>query len=170
MVDGERLFGNGLPLPSGPLREPVSRLASVDAAVVNGGASDRVGAPRQFPMTLGRECFVSLSGEEADPASFALASRGRRVVAVAGISNPSRFFSHLERLGVFADKRAFPDHYLYQPGDLRLPRRPRRHDGEGRGKMRGLRRSAHVVPAGRGDAAPEFDAFLRDRTAKPAPR
>ncbi len=45
VVDGERGFGNGLPLPSGPLREPVSRLRSVDAAVVNGGNSDAVPAP-----------------------------------------------------------------------------------------------------------------------------
>lgn len=171
VVDGERLFGNGLPLPSGPLREPVARLASVDAAVVNGGSSDRVGAPRQFPMALGRECFVSLSGEEADPAAFALAARGRRVVAVAGIGNPSRFFSHLERLGVFADKRAFPDHHLYQPGDLRLPHADLVVMTEkdavkcvafADSRMWFLRVEAMLPP--------EFDAFLRDRTARPAPR
>lgn len=121
VIDGERGFGNGLPLPSGPLREPVSRLREVDCAVVNGGYSDRVGAPRQFAMALAGERFVSFSGEELAPAEFALASRGRRVVAVAGIGNPSRFFAHLGRLGVAADRRPFPDHFHFQPGDLRLP-------------------------------------------------
>jgi tetraacyldisaccharide 4'-kinase len=169
VVDGERLFGNGLPLPSGPLRESVSRLAEVDAAVVNGGHSDRVGAPRQFAMALGRERFVSLAGEEADPAAFALAARGRRVAMVAGIGNPGRFFSHLERLGIFGERHPFPDHHHYQAADLRLPH-------------------ADVVVMTEKDAVkclafadarlwflrveailpPEFDAFLRERTA-PAP-
>jgi tetraacyldisaccharide 4'-kinase len=121
VVDGERGFGNGLPLPSGPLREPVSRLREVDCVVVNGGNSDRVPAPRQFAMTLAGERFVSFSGEEQSPAEFALAVRGRRVAAVAGIGNPARFFAHLVRLGVSAEKRPFPDHHLFQPGDLRLP-------------------------------------------------
>jgi tetraacyldisaccharide 4'-kinase len=122
VVDGERGFGNGLPLPSGPLREPVSRLKEVDAVVVNGGWSDTVPAARQFAMTLGRERFASLSGsEELSPQEFALATRGRSVVAMAGIGNPERFFEHLSRLGVAARRIAFADHHHYQPADLKLP-------------------------------------------------
>lgn len=121
VVDGERGFGNGLPLPSGPLREPVSRLREVDCAVVNGGHSDVVPAPRQFAMHLSGERFVSFTGEELSPQEFALAARGRRVTAVAGIGNPARFFAHLSRLGVGAERRPFPDHHHFQPGDLRLP-------------------------------------------------
>ena len=37
VIDGTRGFGNGYCLPSGPLREPVSRLKTVDMIVVNGG-------------------------------------------------------------------------------------------------------------------------------------
>jgi tetraacyldisaccharide 4'-kinase len=121
VVDGERGFGNGLPLPSGPLREPVSRLREVDCAVVNGGNSDRVPAPRQFAMRLAGECFVSFAGEELAPAEFALAARGRRVAAVAGIGHPARFFAHLVRLGVSVERHPFPDHHHFQPGELRLP-------------------------------------------------
>jgi tetraacyldisaccharide 4'-kinase len=139
VVDGERGFGNGLPLPSGPLREPVSRLAKVDCAVVNWGPRGReapgfvqgreapglmtgaVPAPRQFAMQLGHERFVSFSGAEAAPAEFALATRGRRIAAVAGIGYPGRFFAHLAGLGVFAETRAFADHHHFQPSDLKLP-------------------------------------------------
>jgi tetraacyldisaccharide 4'-kinase len=122
VVDGERGFGNGLLLPSGPLREPVSRLRSVAAAVVNGGESDVAAAPRQFAMRLGRERFVALaSNQELSPQEFALAARGRSVVAVAGIGNPARFFDHLERLGVAARRIAFHDHHAFQPQDLKLP-------------------------------------------------
>ncbi len=121
VVDGERRFGNGLPLPSGPLREPVSRLRTVDAAVVNGGYSDTVPAPRQFAMTLAGERFVSFSGQDLSPEEFALAARGRRIAAVAGIGNPARFFAHLVRLGVAPERHPFPDHHHYQPAELRLP-------------------------------------------------
>ena len=171
VVDGERLFGNGLPLPSGPLREPVSRLAEVDAAVVNGGVSDQVSAPRQFAMTLGHERFVSLAGEEAEPAAFALAARGRRVALVAGIGNPGRFFSHLGRLGVFGDRHPFPDHHPYQASDLRLPGTDLVVMTEkdavkclafADARLWFLRVEA-ILP-------PEFDAFLRERTAPAAAR
>ena len=122
VIDGERRFGNGLLLPAGPLREPVSRLAQVDAAVVNGGASDTFAAPRQFAMQLGRERFVAVAGnQELSPGEFALAARGRTVVAIAGIGNPQRFFEHVAMLGVQARPIAFADHYAYQPADLKLP-------------------------------------------------
>jgi tetraacyldisaccharide 4'-kinase len=39
VVDGTRGFGNGLSLPAGPLREPPSRLRSVDAIVINGNGA-----------------------------------------------------------------------------------------------------------------------------------
>jgi tetraacyldisaccharide 4'-kinase len=122
VVDRERRFGNGLLLPSGPLREPVKRLRSVDAVVVNGGHDDAVPGARQFPMRLGRERFAALaSNEELSPEQFALRARGRSVVAIAGIGHPPRFFEHLERLGVSARTHAYPDHHAFQPAELKLP-------------------------------------------------
>jgi tetraacyldisaccharide 4'-kinase len=137
VVDGERLFGNGLPLPAGPLREPVARLQSVDAVVVNGGGSEKVmgdrgreragnheklPGPRQFAMHLGRETFVSLAnGEERSPDEFALALRGHAVAMVAGIGHPERFFEHLARLGIHGKRHAFADHHAFQPPELKLP-------------------------------------------------
>ncbi len=129
VVDGERGFGNGLPLPAGPLREPVSRLRTVDAAVVHGGPDPVAilrpapqGPRRQFAMRLGRERFVALTtGDERAPEEFALAVQGRAVAAIAGIGNPPRFFDHLAALGIRARTQAFPDHHMYQPRELKLP-------------------------------------------------
>ncbi len=122
LVDGERRFGNGLPLPSGPLREPLSRLREVDAVVVNGGAPIEAPCRRQFAMQLGGERFVALSGNRTyTPEEFALAARGRPVAAVAGTGNPQRFFEHLARLGIEARGIAFPDHHAFDARDLRLP-------------------------------------------------
>jgi tetraacyldisaccharide 4'-kinase len=127
VVDGERLFGNGLPLPAGPMREPLARLQSVDAIVMNGGASEKIMAqnvpgPRRFAMHLGRETFVSLAnGEERSPDEFALALRGHSVALVAGIGHPERFFEHLARLGIHGQRRPFADHHAFQPSELKLP-------------------------------------------------
>ncbi|HYC37353.1 MAG TPA: tetraacyldisaccharide 4'-kinase [Usitatibacter sp.] len=120
VVDGERRFGNGLLLPSGPLREPTKRLREVDAVILNGGGEEIAGA-RRFDMRLGRERFAALArNDELSAEEFALMARGRAVAAIAGIGNPDRFFEHLERLGIRARTRAFPDHHAFQPSELRL--------------------------------------------------
>jgi tetraacyldisaccharide 4'-kinase len=122
VVDAERGFGNRLPLPSGPLREPVARLRTVDAVVMNGGARDDIPGEHRYVMRLLGERFASLaSNQELGPAEFALAARGRSVVALAGIGNPRRFFEQLAALGVHARNIALDDHYLYQARDLKLP-------------------------------------------------
>jgi len=122
VVDGERGFGNRLPLPAGPLREPVARLRSVDAVVVNGAIRDDVPGERRFPMRLGAERFAALVGnQELGAEEFVLAARGRNVVALAGIGHPQRFFDHLEALGVRARVMPLPDHHHFQPRDLKLP-------------------------------------------------
>jgi tetraacyldisaccharide 4'-kinase len=112
LVDGLRRFGNGLLLPAGPLREPVSRLASVDAVVSNGGKA----AAGEYAMQLGGAQFYKL----LDPAASLPASAfaGRNVHAIAGIGHPQRFFTYLEQLGVSAQTHAFPDHHCYSPSDI----------------------------------------------------
>jgi tetraacyldisaccharide 4'-kinase len=119
VLDGERGCGNGMLLPAGPLREPVRRLRSVDALVVNGGA---LFAPATLPagvpavdMQLSGATFHALHDAQrtADPGHFA----GRAVCAIAGIGNPQRFFNHLHELGIVFTARSFPDHHTYTPAD-----------------------------------------------------
>lgn len=101
---------NGWPLPAGPLREPVSRLASVDAVVANGW-----GGKAPFRMRLEGDRFHRLGGDEVcTVAAFA----SRRLHAVAGIGEPLRFFDHLAALGLSFESHAFPDHHPYSAADL----------------------------------------------------
>jgi tetraacyldisaccharide 4'-kinase len=122
VVDAARGFGNGLMLPAGPLREPVARLAEVDA-VVRLVAPD---APRPPPAN-GRETVMTHApqplrpvrddGRVADPSAW----RGREVHAVAGIGHPQRFFGMVRAMGITAIEHAYPDHHRFTAGDLAFP-------------------------------------------------
>jgi tetraacyldisaccharide 4'-kinase len=46
--------------------------------------------------------------------------RGRDVHAVAGIGNPSRFFSYLRSRELHIIKHQFPDHHRFRPADVRF--------------------------------------------------
>jgi tetraacyldisaccharide 4'-kinase len=112
VVDGERGFGNGRLLPAGPLREPVSRLDSVDAVVVNGAGHVR---PAAIRMRLEPVAVVALR----DGARVALSAfAGRRAIAAAAIGNPGRFFALLRANGIEVDERTFPDHAHMTPAAL----------------------------------------------------
>jgi tetraacyldisaccharide 4'-kinase len=125
VIDGARGFGNGQLLPAGPLREGRWRLKKVNAVVVSHPGEDASALASGMPwygMRLTRERFVSLTtGEEYSPEEFALRARGQRMVHLAGIGHPQRFFDHLRRLGLAGRTLVFPDHHRYMPQDLRLP-------------------------------------------------
>lgn len=117
VVDGERRFGNGFPLPAGPLREPSRRLNRVDAVVVNGGLEPLAGitVPQYRMEYRAGELYNLLDPKRRVPPGF---FRGKRLAAVAGIGNPARFFATLEALGLAGVFRAFPDHHPFRPEDL----------------------------------------------------
>lgn len=119
VVDAARGFGNGQLLPAGPLREPVARLAQVDAIVVNGETTVS-GLPPEVPrysMRLTGNTAVRVGDtSQTRPAE---AFRSERVAAVAGIGNPDRFFRHLQALGIDCEAHPFPDHHRYTEDDLR---------------------------------------------------
>jgi tetraacyldisaccharide 4'-kinase len=119
VLDAARGTGNGWLLPAGPLREPATRLATVNAVVVNGEGPSRPlprGAPPALCMTLHGDRFFNLR----DPQQTVNAAHfsGRKVHAVAAIGNPARFFTHLRALGIDCDEHAFPDHHAFARSDL----------------------------------------------------
>ena len=105
-----RAFGNGFLLPAGPLREPRSRLGSVDA-VVSHESMVQGDAMKLEGETLHR---MTDARERRSVREFA----GEKVHAVAGIGHPNRFFLHLARLGVTPVPHPFPDHHPFRAEDL----------------------------------------------------
>ncbi len=101
-----RGHGNGWLLPAGPLREPVSRRS--DFYVVNGGTS--IASADTYRMQIiGKYAEQMIDRQQV----LALSSlQNKRVVAVAGIGHPERFFEMLRSQGVALESAlALPDHF-----------------------------------------------------------
>lgn len=109
VVDTQRRFGNGFCLPAGPLREPESRLDSVDLVVYHGVTDDDY----HFHLEFG-EAVNLASSEMRLPRLFA----GGPVHAVAGIGHPQRFFDQLRSHGLELIEHAYPDHHQFAAGDI----------------------------------------------------
>ena len=101
-------------LPSGRLREPLDAASSADCVLVPGSDDDvaRVAATfDRMPVFRMTSHFGPLQGIDAAAA--------KRVVAVAGIARPERFFTALRGQGYELVREVrFPDHHWYSPGDL----------------------------------------------------
>ena len=91
VVDAQRGFGNGQVIPAGPLREPVSDgLRRADVVLTIGDAPSAELQLNGCPTTHGRLV----------PLQTGMTWKGLRVLAFAGIGNPSKFFATLRALGV----------------------------------------------------------------------
>ena len=118
VVDSERGFGNGRLLPAGPLREPVSRLESVDFVVEHLPAARHEAADQGYYMYLKPGCLAQLHDDRTMPLDD-LAQRKSTVHAIAGISRPGRFFEMLNRLGISTVNHSFPDHHQFVRSDFK---------------------------------------------------
>lgn len=112
VIDGARRFGNRRLLPAGPLREPLSRLDSVDFRVCNGGLAHADEVSLHLREDGARRLLAP--AERVPLEQFAQ----RRVHAVAGIGNPQRFFDSLRACRIEVVAHAFADHHLFTPQDL----------------------------------------------------
>jgi tetraacyldisaccharide 4'-kinase len=120
IVFDERGIGNGWLLPAGPLREPLPRpgeiLNSVATAVIYNAAAPTTTLPgTRLHTRIGGAVDLAAwwQGEAAREEALA-ALQGRRIVAVAGMARPQRFFDMLRRAGLTFDELPQPDHHPYQ--------------------------------------------------------
>ena len=152
-----RGFGNGFMLPAGPLREPRTRLWTVDAVVAHG-----TGRVKGYAMRLeGDEVHRATDARERRPVkSFA----GQRVHAVAGIGDPQRFFRHLEERGVQVVPHPFPDHHPFRAADLEFgDQAPVLMTEKDAVKCKRFAQPQHWILPVRALPDPAFDAWLQRR-------
>lgn len=95
-----RRDNNGFCLPAGPLREPLSRLKSVDYVIND--------------LRIGHDGVYQLN-QVAQKKSL---TEFNTVHAVAGIAHPERFFSLLADAGLNVIKHPFPDHHSFSSEEL----------------------------------------------------
>ena len=120
VVDGSRGIGNGLLLPAGPMREPLSRIERVDQVLVNGRLTQE---PGTLPTGMQNAIEFQLVATEARRLNGSLTRpidrfAGTTVHAVAAIGNPHRFFDLLRGHGIQVIEHAFADHATLDPGKL----------------------------------------------------
>ena len=102
-VFDERGIGNGFMLPAGPLREPWPR--AVDLVLHSGESQAFPGYTAR--RGLGEQALRS-DGRRVNLAEL----RGHKLIAIAGIARPQRFFDMLRKRGLVLDQAlALPDHF-----------------------------------------------------------
>lgn len=113
VIDSHKKFGNGFLFPAGPLREPRSRLKSVDMIITNGESHNK----DYFSLKVEAAGIINLV--DNDKRVSAEYFSNKQLIAMAGIGNPERFFKTLSQLGLSYLKHPLPDHYHYTIADFK---------------------------------------------------
>lgn len=114
-VVGARGLGNGWVLPAGPLREPPSRLDTVDAIVLN--TTNEAVVESRTPRFAASSCFgvcTQLStGATAriDELSERIKIERLNPLAAAGIAAPGRFFAMVRGHDIICESLELGDHF-----------------------------------------------------------
>jgi tetraacyldisaccharide 4'-kinase len=113
ILDSQRGYGNGLMLPAGPLREKPRKC---DFQVISGPQNQNGDDNYRYAMQMqvSEAYLLSDISKRRSISSFTETN----VVAMAGIGNPSRFFTALKSCGIVFTERALPDHHCFSQDDF----------------------------------------------------
>lgn len=124
VVFDERGAGNGLLLPAGPLREPLPDKALRQQRVLYTAGRVTTFLPGLLAtrgLRLAWPLAAWLSGDAAQAVPLQRMQKtqqmqrhpGRRMLAVAGMAAPEKFFGMLVAAGLHIDRMPLPDHHPY---------------------------------------------------------
>ena len=110
--NSKQLVGNGFIVPSGPLRESFSSIKKADCIFINGDKNlEFENKIKEINKNI--KIFYSIY-KIKNPDKF----KNKKVVAFAGIGNPSNFFNLLKENNINVKKTfSFPDHHNYSEKD-----------------------------------------------------
>jgi tetraacyldisaccharide 4'-kinase len=104
------VWGNGLPMPAGPLRETLANRSRAHFAIV-------LNEPPQAPLPYYGLPAYRLTTQPTEATIAPL--RGQPLVAFAGLAHPEKFMRTLIQSNLkLAAAIAFPDHHDYTPANL----------------------------------------------------
>ena len=111
--NSEQLIGNGMTLPSGPLREGMNAIKKTQIIIINGNKNELfekkiLNISNKVKIFYSK--YLPINIEEF---------KGKKLFAFAGIGNPENFFKLLSENNLNIEKRlAFPDHYKFNKSEI----------------------------------------------------
>ena len=109
-----QLIGNGLVIPSGPLRENLSILKKVNIVLIN-GVKDVNFESKILKINKTLEIYYCHYRPE-NIGKF----KNDKLLVLAGIANPENFLSLLEKNNLnIVEKLFFPDHYMFSKKEIK---------------------------------------------------
>ena len=106
-------MGNGLTIPSGPLRENLSALKRANCVVINGEKNRYI---ENKIFSKNKEIKVFYAKHRAQNINK---FKNNKIIAFAGIGNPDNFFNLLKDNNIdILEEISFPDHYDYSDKKL----------------------------------------------------
>ena len=108
-----QLIGNGMVIPSGPLRESLDALEDAQVVIINGNKN------LEFEQTILRyNKNLNIFYSNYYPVNLNEFKK-KKLLAVAGIANPKNFFDLLLKEGLEIEKKMiFPDHYQFKKSEM----------------------------------------------------
>jgi len=107
-------IGNGLIIPSGPLREDLSALKRADCVIINGEKNASI---ESKIFSKNKEIKIFYAKYKARNISE---FKNKKTIAFAGIGNPENFFNLLKDNKIdIIDEIKFPDHHQYSEKELK---------------------------------------------------
>ncbi len=112
--NNNQLIGNGLTLPSGPLRENLSTLKNADILIINGLRNEKF---EKKVLSINKKLEIVYSSyKPSNIDEF----KNKKLIAIAGIGNPENFFQLIEKNNLKIKKKiVFPDHYAFKETEIK---------------------------------------------------
>ena len=115
--NSKQMIGNGLIIPSGPLRESLNAIQRADCIIINGDKNFEF-EKKISELKENKKLDIFYSEYKIKNIEK---FKNKKVTAFAGIGNPSNFFDLLKKNNLNVVKTySFPDHHNYSKKDFKI--------------------------------------------------